>query len=76
MKAQFGLWDLCLFLDCLININWFHIIYQSIFFIEYNDMSTARKDVIAYASIIDPALCDGVVVKLITTQSTEQVCKM
>lgn len=37
-----------------------------------NDMSTARKDVIAYASIIDPALCDGVVVKLITTQSTEQ----
>ena len=38
-------------------------------------MSTARKDVIAYASIIDPALCDGVVVKLITTQSTEQVCK-
>ena len=43
-------------------------------FIECNDMSTTRKDVIAYASIIDPALCDGVVVKLITTKSTEQVC--
>ena len=67
MKAQFGLQDL--FLDGLINL-------ISIFlFIECNDMSTARKDVIAYASIIDPALCDGVVVKLITTQSTEQVCK-
>ncbi|XP_020626273.1 urease accessory protein D-like [Orbicella faveolata] len=39
-----------------------------------NDMSPARKDVIAYASIIDPTLCDGVVVKLITTQSTEQAC--
>ena len=39
-------------------------------------MSTARKDVFAYASIIDPALCDGVVVKLITTQSAEQVCTM
>ena len=36
-------------------------------------MSTAKKDMIGYASIIDPSLCDGVVVKLITTQSTEQV---
>lgn len=54
----------------------FSIIHiQLILFIECNDMSTARKDVIAHASIIDPALCDGVVVKLITTQSTEQVCK-
>ncbi|KAL9971295.1 hypothetical protein ACROYT_G023803 [Oculina patagonica] len=37
-----------------------------------NDMSTARKDLIAYASIIDPTLCDGVVIKLVTSQSTEQ----
>ena len=48
---------------------------SQVLFTECNDMSTARKDVIAYASIIDPALCDGVVVKLITTQSTEQVCR-
>lgn len=38
-------------------------------------MSTARKDVTAYASIIDPSLCDGVVVKL-AAQSTEQVCNI
>lgn len=37
-----------------------------------NDMSTGKKDVMAYASILDPSLCDGVVVKLITTQSTEE----
>lgn len=35
-------------------------------------MSTVKKDVMAYASILDPSLCDGVVVKLITTQSTEE----
>ncbi|KAJ7393482.1 hypothetical protein OS493_006464 [Desmophyllum pertusum] len=40
-----------------------------------NDMSTARKDVTAYASIIDPSLCDGVVIKL-AAQSTEQVCNI
>lgn len=74
MRAQFCLRDLCLFLNCLIYLNSILFISQFLF-TECNDMSTARKDVIAYASIIDPALCDGVVVKLITTQSTEQVCK-
>ncbi|XP_073247509.1 uncharacterized protein [Porites lutea] len=35
-------------------------------------MDSTRKKVMAFASIIDPALCDGVIVKLISTQSTEQ----
>lgn len=71
MYAQFSLRDWCLFLNCLVNLKSILINIST----ECNNMSTARKDVIAYASIIDPALCDGVVVKLITTQSTEQVCK-
>ena len=36
-------------------------------------MDSTGKKVMAFASIIDPALCDGVIVKLISTQSTEQV---
>lgn len=35
-------------------------------------MNSARKEVMAFASIIDPTLCDGVIVKLMTTQGTEQ----
>ncbi|XP_068700471.1 uncharacterized protein [Montipora foliosa] len=35
-------------------------------------MNAAKKDVMAYASVLDSSRCDGVVVKLVTTQSTEQ----
>lgn len=36
-------------------------------------MSVVKKDLMAFASVLDPSLCDGIVVKLITTQSTEEV---
>lgn len=37
-----------------------------------NDMSVVKKDLMAFASVLDPSLCDGIVIKLITTQSTEE----
>lgn len=40
---------------------------------ECNDMSVVKKDLMAFASVLDPSLSDGIVVKLITTQSTEEV---
>lgn len=36
-------------------------------------MNAEKKDVMAYASLLHSNVCDGVVVKLLTTQSTEQV---
>jgi len=36
-------------------------------------MNAEKKDVMAYASLLHSNECDGVVVKLLTTQSTEQV---
>jgi len=37
-----------------------------------NGMNAEKKDVMAYASLLHSNECDGVVVKLLTTQSTEQ----
>jgi len=37
-----------------------------------SSVNPAKKEVMAFASILDSTLCDGVVVKLITTKSTEQ----
>ena len=42
---------------------------------EFNDMNANKKDMVAFASIIDPVLCEGVVVKLVSVKSTEQVRK-
>ena len=47
-----------------------HYVFSSI---ECSGMNSARKEVTAFASVIDPTLCDGVIVKLMTTQGTEQV---
>lgn len=40
---------------------------------ECSGMNAEKKDVMAYASLLHSNVCDGVVVKLLTTQSTEKV---
>lgn len=36
------------------------------------EMNSSKKEIVAYSSVLDSSMCDGVVVRLITTQSTEQ----